>query len=147
MSCHNRFLVIDDNADSRFLLVKTLLRKFPQATIQECQDADAAVAMSRISPPDAIITHRATEVDGITLVLLLRRVNPTVPIIMVSGIDRTHEALSAGANRFLNYDEWLRIGTVVAETLAPGASAPVENAPPGVTPAAAMPPVDSSPAL
>jgi hypothetical protein len=32
---------------------------------------------------------------------------------MVSGIDRSEAALAAGANAFLPYDEWLRIGTVV----------------------------------
>ena len=43
---------------------------------------------------------------------------------MVSGIDRAAEAVAAGANLFLNYDEWLRIGTVVAELLA-GAQAEI----------------------
>lgn len=38
---------------------------------------------------------------------------------MISGIDRTKNALEAGATRFHNYDEWLRIGTVVGEMLAP----------------------------
>lgn len=118
MPRHNKFLVIDDNADSRFLLVKTLLRKFPQAVIHECQDAEAATLVVRTTPDlDAVVTHRAMEVDGATLVQLLRRVNPIVPIIMVSGADRSREAAAAGATRFLNYDEWLRIGTVVAEAL------------------------------
>lgn len=126
MPRHHKFLVIDDNADSRFLLVKTLLRKFPQAVIHECQDADAAVLIARTTPElDAIVTHRAIEVDGITLVRLLRRVNHSVPLVMVSGIDRTTEALTAGANRFLNYDEWLRIGTLVAGML--GSARPGED--------------------
>lgn len=42
----------------------------------------------------------------------------SVPIVMVSGIDRTQPALAAGADRFLLYDEWLRIGTMVQELLA-----------------------------
>ena len=37
---------------------------------------------------------------------------------MISGIDRTREALAAGATRFLNYDEWLRIGAVISDVLA-----------------------------
>jgi CheY-like chemotaxis protein len=113
-----RFLVIDVNSDSRFLLVKTLLRKFPQSVIEECQDCDSALALADTTPLDAIVTHRSLEVDGIELVRLLRAANPSVPIIMVSGSDRSGEALAAGANRFLSYDEWLRIGTVVLETLA-----------------------------
>lgn len=110
-----KFLVIDDNADSRFLLVKTLLRKFPSAVIQECQDAESAVELAQYEGLVAIITHRATEIVGLKLVPLLRAANPQVPIIMVSGIDRRADALAAGADAFLLYDEWLRLGTVVAE--------------------------------
>jgi DNA-binding response OmpR family regulator len=85
------FLIVDDNADSRFLLVKTLLRKFPHAVLQETQQADAAVSLARAGRLDAIIAHRATDVDGLTLLRLLREVNPTVPIVMVSGIDAARD--------------------------------------------------------
>lgn len=113
-----KFLIVDDNADSRFLLVKTLLRKFPQAVLQETQDGDSAVSLSQADALDAIIVHRAAEVDGLTLIRMLRDVNSAVPIVMVSGIDRSQLALAAGATSFLNYEAWLRIGTVVAEILA-----------------------------
>jgi CheY-like chemotaxis protein len=112
-----KFLIVDDNPDSRFLLVKTLLRKFPQAVVQECQQSDPAVAIARSENPTVIIAHRTEDADGIMLIRLLRRVNTTVPIVMVSGYDRGKEALEAGATRFLNYDEWLRIGTMVAEMI------------------------------
>mgnify|MGYP001573799336 CR=1 FL=1 len=62
-------------------------------------------------------SHRAVEIDGLTLIRFLRRVSPQVPIVMVSGIDRAAEAQEAGATCFLNYDEWLRIGTVMADLL------------------------------
>lgn len=117
VSLPDRFLVIDENTDSRFLLVKTLLRKFPSALLQECHDADTAIATARSDKLTAIVAHRTYDYDGVTLVALLRRANPTVPIVMVSGIDRTPQALAAGANAFLSYDEWLRIGSVVGEVL------------------------------
>jgi DNA-binding response OmpR family regulator len=123
MTRHRQFLVVDDNPDSRFLLVKTLLRKFPQALMQECQDSDVAVTAARNPKLDAIVAHRATDVDGATLIRLLRQISPTVPIVMVSGLDRSAAALEAGANMFLNYDEWLRIGTVVGDLLAKGHAA------------------------
>lgn len=143
----DRFLVIDENTDSRFLLVKTLLRKFPSALLQECHDADTAIATARSDKLTAIVAHRTYDYDGVTLVALLRRANPTVPIVMVSGIDRTPQALAAGANAFLSYDEWLRIGSVVGEVLEkpeepPGASAmesrrrPAETSGRELTPAA-----------
>ena len=119
MTGHRQFRVIDDNADSRFLLVKTLLRKFPQALLQECQDSDVAIVAARNAKLDAIVAHRASDVDGPTLVRLLRHTNAIVPIVMVSGLDRTAAAMEAGASAFLNYDEWLRIGTVVADLLLP----------------------------
>jgi DNA-binding NtrC family response regulator len=112
-----RFLVIDENADSRFLLVKTLLRKFPNALLQECHEHRTALNTAQTDALTAIVAHRTYDCDGINLVASLRKVNPTVPIVMVSGIDRTPQALAAGANTFLNYDEWLRIGTVVSEVI------------------------------
>lgn len=111
------FLVVDHNGDSRFLLVKCLLRKFPEAVIQEAQDGESAIEMARRGGLAAIVSHRTTEMLGVELVEKFREANPTVPIVMVSGIERTGPALAAGADRFLLYDEWLRIGTVVHEVL------------------------------
>jgi DNA-binding NarL/FixJ family response regulator len=112
------FLVVDHNCDSRFLLVKCLLRKFPNAVVQEAKDGDSAIKMARRGGLTAIISHRTTEMLGVELVEKFREADRTVPIVMVSGIDRTQPALAAGADRFLLYDEWLRIGTVVQELLA-----------------------------
>jgi CheY-like chemotaxis protein len=119
MSPPYKFLIVDDNADSRFLLVKTLLRKFPQAVLQETQDGESALALIRAEDLDAVVVHRAAEMDGLTLVRALRQANPTIPIVMVSGLDRTQTAIEAGATTFLSYDAWLRIGTVVAELVPP----------------------------
>jgi hypothetical protein len=52
-----------------------------------------------------------------TMIRMLRLVNPTVPIIMVSGRESCPGAIEAGATAFLNYDAWLRIGTVVEDTI------------------------------
>lgn len=117
-----KFLIIDDNPDSRFLLTKTLLRKFPGAAMLESQTSGRAVAILSRDKPSAVIAHRAEEMDGATLIRLLREQNSTVPIVMVSGIDRTDLARLSGANFFLHYDEWLRIGTVVADLLKTVAS-------------------------
>jgi DNA-binding NtrC family response regulator len=121
-----KFLIIDDIADSRALIVRTLMRKFPAALVQECQECATAVAAAASETFDVILVHRAVEVDGITMTRMVRQVNPDVPIVMISGIDRTRPALEAGATRFHNYDEWLRIGTVVAEILE-GPRAKVEE--------------------
>lgn len=107
------FVVIDFHAESRYLLVKTLRRKFPEAQIHEMDDADKAIAIARTEHLAAVITHRTFDVEGVELVRRLRDADPAVPIIMVSGMDREEAALAAGANCFLPYDQWLRIGSVV----------------------------------
>ncbi|PTX92684.1 response regulator [Opitutus sp. ER46] len=112
------FLVVDFQRESRFLLVKTLLRKFPQAVIRECEDAEQAIQMARTQDVACIVTHRTFETAGADLVRALREVDPDVPIVMVSGIDREKAALDAGATSFLNYDEWLRIGSIVEVHMA-----------------------------
>ena len=122
------FLVIDDNSDSRFLLVKTLLRKFPTSLVAECQESAVAVRMAGKPGLAAIVAHRASDADGIALIRMLRESNATVPIVMVSGLDRSGAAIKAGASVFLSYDEWLRIGTVVANLL-PGEEARESAAP------------------
>lgn len=122
-----KFLIVDDNADSRFLLVKTLLRKFPQAILQETQDGESAVALVKSGQLDAVVVHRAAEIDGVSLVRNLRQTNPAVPIVMVSGLDRTKAALEAGASTFLSYDAWLRIGTVVSELVSAGKLPPATD--------------------
>jgi CheY-like chemotaxis protein len=115
-----RFLVIDHYKDSRFLLVRCLLRKFPGAAIEEAEDGDRAIQLARQRDLAAIITHRTREYFGTELVAKLRAVNEQVPIVMVSGIERTAPAIAAGADRFMLYDEWLRVGTIVKELLDTG---------------------------
>ena len=111
------FLVIDHNAESRFLLVKTLKRKFANARVLESDEAEHALRLVHANRVDAVVTHRTFEVDGLELVHRLRAAAPELPIVMVSGIDREPSATQAGASAFLLYDEWLRVGTVVTQLL------------------------------
>ena len=120
-----RFLVVDHHRESRYLLVKCLLRKFPQAHILEAEEGDDAIELARATDLDVIVTHRTREYFGTELVTKFREVNDRVLIVMVSGIERTAPALAAGANRFMLYDEWLRIGTLVKELLDTKRSADV----------------------
>lgn len=72
------------------------------------------------------------------LVAVLRRANPTVPILMVSGVDQEKAALSAGATRFLSYEKWLVVGNVMSGLLAETRS-PFESAGPSDGSAACQP--------
>jgi DNA-binding response OmpR family regulator len=112
------FLIVDENSDSRLLLAKALARTYPDAVLHETSDVGAACVLVRENPPTAIVLHRTYDYDGETLVALFRRLDRQVPVIMVSGYDRSERAKAAGADAFLNYDKWLMIGTVVGEVLA-----------------------------
>jgi DNA-binding NtrC family response regulator len=111
------FLVVDFHTESRFLLVKTLLRKFPSAFIQECEDVVAAVEFVKSQKVAAAVAHRTFDTSGHDLVQALRAADPALPIVMVSGFDRAKEARHGGADTFLLYDEWLRIAVVVDELM------------------------------
>ncbi|HUR56081.1 MAG TPA: response regulator [Opitutaceae bacterium] len=117
MPATHRFLIVDDHGDSRFLLAKTLYRKFPRAVFHECPTSETAFEIAKSDDLSAVITHRTADMGGIRLVRELRRLNPTVPIVMVSSQDQKIVAIACGADRFLHYDEWLRIGTIVEEML------------------------------
>lgn len=110
----HRFLIVDDNADARSLLTRTLIRKFPQCIASECGDADTAIVIARTEKLAAIVVHRAGEITGLEMIPLLRKVAPKVPLVYVSGIDRSQAAVKAGATAFLNYDAWLGLGTLIS---------------------------------
>src|SRR2546430_8454477 len=112
MSSTAQFLIVDDIAENRYLLSRTLLRKYPLANITECEESEPAVAAARHEKPLAAIVHRTRDADAPQMVRLLRQVNGTLPIIVVSGRETFPEAIEAGATAFLNYDAWLPIGPV-----------------------------------
>jgi DNA-binding NtrC family response regulator len=110
-------LVIDHNSDCGVLLVRTLMRKFPATVIQICGDAITAVKAIESSRHDAIVLHRTEELSCVELLHVFRKLDPVVPIIAVSGVDRTAETMAAGATAFLSYEEWLRVGMFLQEIL------------------------------
>jgi len=111
------FLIVDFHAESRFLLVRTLLRKFPNADIVEEEELEHVLDAVRSDRLAAVVVHRTFDESGVQLVRAIRALDPDLPLIMVSGADRSVAALAAGANAFLLYGEWLRVGTVVADQM------------------------------
>jgi hypothetical protein len=55
--------------------------------------------------------------DARSLVRILKAIDPAVPIIATSGVDRAQETLAAGATHFLPAADWARLGAVVAQAL------------------------------
>lgn len=117
-SPEHRFLLVDADEDSRFLVRWTLNRKFPECTIHTTQMLEPALEVARTSPLTAIIVHRAAGADGASAVRALRAANQGAIIVLMSQMDRRDEAIVAGADYFLPQDEWLRLGLVIQHLLA-----------------------------
>ena len=97
--------------------MRSLGRKFAAASIQLCKETGRAVEIVATEKIDAIILHRTEEQDAVSLIRTLRKIDASVVIIAVSGVDRSEQVLAAGATGFLNYDRWLLIGNVVSNAL------------------------------
>jgi DNA-binding NtrC family response regulator len=117
------FLVVDDNPDTRFVVVRTLTKSFPNCVVHECDAADSGLDRGRDPGLSAVIVHRTTEMTGVYFIQSLRQINPRVPVLMISGIDRTHAATAAGATQFLLFDDWKQLGAVVTRMLATASAA------------------------
>jgi DNA-binding NtrC family response regulator len=113
----HKFLIVDLHRDGLTLLERTLSRKFPDATIIACTHANEALRAAADPELDAAIVHRPVAETGEEMVRQLRKLQPRIPIIMVSSIDRSASAQAAGATKFLPYDGWLRLGAEVEEAL------------------------------
>ncbi len=113
-----RFLVIDDNTRSRLLVVATLARNFPGSIITEASTLEKVSAGTDLVPMDAVVGFFSDGQDARALVHLVRSRNPRIPIVIMSEADCAKEVLGAGATRFLSCEEWLLVGTVLAEVLA-----------------------------
>ena len=114
-----RFLIVDNNSAARFLVSKTLLRHYPQAVVQECEDLNTATeflgALPAIEHATVVIARRTDQIDGRELILALRAAHPTVPIVWTADRSQAKWAQSVGATRFLESAAWLLIGVSVED--------------------------------
>jgi CheY-like chemotaxis protein len=86
-----RILLVDDDEQFRKMLHKALERAGYE--VQDAQNGDAALEMYRQCPSDLIITDLVMpEKEGIETIVELRRLNPAVKIIAISGGGRMNPA-------------------------------------------------------
>ncbi|MES2694196.1 MAG: hypothetical protein V4773_12045 [Verrucomicrobiota bacterium] len=112
-----KIVVVDSNPESGGLLVRTIVRKFPWCPIQLCEDAATAVETITTEAVGAVVLHQGDDDCAIRSIQSLHRIDPDVPIVAMSGVDRSERLFRAGAAGFLHYDDCLRIGSVVATLL------------------------------
>lgn len=63
------------------------------------------------------VVHRALDADGLPLLEMLRTASAALPLVLISSANNRDAAFSAGANAYLTYDSWVRVGAVVEEVL------------------------------
>ncbi|MEM8791131.1 MAG: sigma-54 dependent transcriptional regulator [Pseudomonadota bacterium] len=98
-------LVVDDEADIRDL-ISELLEEEGYST-RSAHDADTAFAAIEASPPDLIILDiwlQGSRMDGIEILKSVKRDNPGIPIVIISGhgnIELAVAAVKQGAYDFI----------------------------------------------
>jgi CheY-like chemotaxis protein len=117
MSRFNRFLVVDDLPENRFLISKALLKEFPDALVAECQDSSTAIAVVSRESCSIVIVHRTRDLDGATFTDVLRRYCPRVPVLLLSE-DAVEESALTPAGGVVSWNSWKTIGRVCADIIA-----------------------------
>jgi DNA-binding response OmpR family regulator len=103
MKAH-RITLVDDDPDSLFLLHRILLRLYPKSSIATFSNAEDALAHILDTGTEFLITSQfMREMTGTQLILELRLLKWTIPIIMISSSPVVKcEALESGATEFLD---------------------------------------------
>jgi two-component system, chemotaxis family, chemotaxis protein CheY len=114
-----RFLIVDDDADSTFLARRNLQTVFPHATVEHAASGQAALDLLREQEFTAVITdYRMPWMDGLTLVRKIRELNLHMPIVMRTAMeDLENAARAAGVDYVLPWFRWRELGEVVKELL------------------------------
>jgi len=118
MSQFHRFLVVDDVAENRLLVSRVLFKQYPDAVVCECQDAGTATAFAALKEANVAIVHRTQEHDGAALVAFIRKGNPALPVVVLSGRRPAPIAAEIGADAVVGWDSWQGIVAVIARLIA-----------------------------
>jgi DNA-binding response OmpR family regulator len=100
-----QFLIIDDDPSiSRFLV--TYLRQKGHSCASLTEGFDTAAWLAHNSCEVVIVDLKMPKIDGISLISFIREINPSVAIIVFTGMgydeDQMNAALRAGANGYVS---------------------------------------------
>ena len=101
----SQFLIIDDDAGIAKFLV-TYLRQRGHTCQALTEGFQTAAWLAQHDCDVAIVDLKMPKVDGISLISFMREINPTLPIIVFTGVgydeEQMHAALRAGANGYVS---------------------------------------------
>lgn len=100
----SKIMIVDDAAFMR-ITIKNMLKKSAHTVVGEAENGKAAVERYRELNPD-IVTMDITmpEMDGLSALKEILRINPTASVIMVSAMGQetmVREAIVSGAKGFI----------------------------------------------
>src|SRR5438270_13995781 len=102
---YSQFLIIDDDPGIAKFLV-TYLRQRGHTCHALTDGFETASWLSEHDCEEAIVDLRMPKVDGISLISFMREMNPSLPIVVFTGIgydeEQMHAALQAGANGYVS---------------------------------------------
>jgi DNA-binding response OmpR family regulator len=101
----SQFLIIDDDPGiTRFLV--TYLRQKGHSCESLTEGFQTAIWLAHHDCEVVIVDLKMPKIDGMSLIPFIRETNPTLPIIVFTGLgydeERMHAALRAGANGYVS---------------------------------------------
>lgn len=116
-----KVLVVDDDAEKRFLITHHLAKAFAeeQITLVECDSGATAIAHLEKNTVHALVTDNSMgPVNGLELISWVRQRDESLPVVMVTGnpeIERV--AVKAGASVVLGSQRFQEVGTILKSLL------------------------------
>lgn len=102
---YSQFLIIDDDPGIAKFLV-TYLRQRGHTCHALTDGFQTAAWLSEHDCEVAIVDLKMPKIDGISLISFIREINPTLPVVVFTGVgydeDQMHAALHAGANGYVS---------------------------------------------
>ena len=99
----SRILIVDDEPDMR-LAVRNVL-KLRGYEVSEAGDGPSALEMARAERPDLVLLDlRLPGMDGIEVLAGLKKIDETVPVVMITGyghIQSAVDVMKLGASEYL----------------------------------------------
>ena len=120
-----KILLVDDDAEKRFLIAHHLALEFTEAEVIDCESGAAAIAHLEKHPVNALVTDNSmSPVNGVELILWLRERNRALPVVMVTGNPEVERvAVKAGASVVVTSQRFREVGGILKRLLDEGGAA------------------------